>query len=397
MGRGGGAPLTTSRPARAGRRRAVRFAPEHTPAVQAFNRRLARAGAPWRFPETAIPDWLPQVAGVPVWQEYFLLLEDDTVRGAFVLKRQEAALGGGHRRVGSFYWPLSEGAIDSTYAAVAPRLLQAALEQEPLLFGIVARDQAIAKLDQALGWRLVTLPFYFKALRPTRFLRELHVLRRRPGIAFLLDVAALTGVGWLALKLAGSARGRRPRSDRTVRVELVERFGDWADAIWAANLPHYSFAGSRDAAALNATYPPGGDTFLRLQVSRGDRMIGWAVVQDSLPASNDHFGAMRVGTIVDGFAAPEHAGAVIRAGADVLAQRGMDLIISNQSHHAWRRGLVQAGFLPGPSSCLFAAAPALASLIAHADPAGRAVHVNRGDGDWPWGAGLEAPADPAAS
>ena len=182
-----------------------------------------------------------------------------------------------------------------------------------------------------------------------------------------------------------------------MRVELVEQFGSWADAIWAMNLPHYSFAGGRDAAALNATYPPGGATFLRLRVSRGDSPIGWAVVQDSLPASNDHFGAMRVGTIVDGFAAPEHAGAVIRASADVLAQRGMDLIISNQSHHAWRRGLVEAGFLPGPSSCLFAAAPGLAGLIAKADPAGRAVHVNRGDGDWPWGAGLEAPAPPAAS
>ena len=397
MGRGGGAPLTTSGPPRAARRRAVRFTPELTPSVRAFNQRLARAGARWRFPETAVPDWLPRVAGVPVWQDYFLLLEDDTVRGAFVLKRQEAALVGGYRRVGSFYWPLSEGVVDSTYAAVAPRLLQAALEEEPLLFGIVARDKAIAKLDQALGWRLVTLPFYFKVLRPTRFLRELRVLRRHAGVALLLDVAAVTGTGWLGLKLAGSALTARPRRDQMVRVELVERFGDWADAIWAANLPHYSFVGGRDAAALNATYPPGGTAFLRLRVSRGDTAIGWGVVQDSLPASNDHFGAMRVGTIVDGFAAPEHAGAVIRASADVLGQRGVDVIISNQSHHAWRRGLVQAGFFPGPSSCLFATAPALASLIASADPAGRAVHVNRGDGDWPWGAGLEVPAGPEAS
>src|SRR5205807_8932069 len=116
-----------SRPARAERRRAVRLTPEHTPSVRAFNEVLARAGARWRFPETAVPDWLPRVAGVPVWQDYFLLLEDDTVRGAIVLKRQEAALVGGYRRVGSFYWPLSDGVVDATYAAVAPRLLQAAL------------------------------------------------------------------------------------------------------------------------------------------------------------------------------------------------------------------------------------------------------------------------------
>src|SRR5437764_6684866 len=96
MERGGGAPLTPS-PVRAGRRRAVRFAPEHAPAVRAFNQRLARAGAPWRFPETSVPDWLPRADGVPVWQEYFLLLEDGAVRGAYVLKRQDAAVGRGSR------------------------------------------------------------------------------------------------------------------------------------------------------------------------------------------------------------------------------------------------------------------------------------------------------------
>src|SRR6184192_4056066 len=89
MGRGDGAPLTASGTARAGRRRAVRFAPEHAPAVRAFNERLAHAGAPWRFPESTVPDWLRRVDGVPVWQEYFLLLEDDAVRGAYVLALQD--------------------------------------------------------------------------------------------------------------------------------------------------------------------------------------------------------------------------------------------------------------------------------------------------------------------
>src|SRR5207237_10207418 len=194
---------------------------------------------------------------------------------------------------------------------------------------------------------------------------------RRAGVALLLDVAAVTGAGWLGLKLAGGALRGRPRSDRTVRVELVERFGDWADAIWAANLPHYSFVGGRDAAALNATYPPGGTAFLRLRVSHGDSAIGWAVVQDTQLTSSEHFGDMRLGTIVDGFAAPEHAGAVIRASADALAERGVDLIISNPSYYACRRGLLESGFLPRPSRSLFSAAPALAPPIAPADPCRR--------------------------
>src|SRR2546430_4782884 len=118
MGRGDGAPRTASATARAGRRRAVRFAPEHAPAVGAFNERLAHAGAPWRFPETSVPDWLPQADGVPVWQEYFLLLEDDAVRGAYVLKRQDAVVGRAAppRRVGSLYLPPLEGTIDAAHA-----------------------------------------------------------------------------------------------------------------------------------------------------------------------------------------------------------------------------------------------------------------------------------------
>ena len=402
MGRGGGAPLTTSGPARVGRRRAVRFAPEHAPAVRAFNQRLARAGARWRFPETSVPDWLPQADGVPVWQEYFLLLEDDAVRGAYVLKRQDAVVGLGAaaaRRVGSFYWPLSEGTIDPTYALVAPRLLQAALQEEPLLFlvGMVGRDRPIARLVRALGWRLSSVPFYFKPVRPARFFRELRYGRRRAGVRVALELARVTGLGWLGLTLAGLALRARARERAAVRSELVPRFDAWADAIWAANAPRYSFVGGRDAAALNATYPPESGTFIRLRVARGDRTIGWAVVQDSLPGSSEHFGGMRVGAIVDAFAAPEDAAAVVQAGSDALGERRVDLIISNQSHRAWRRALTRAGFLRGPSSWLFAPSPALAELVFAVDPAGHAIHVNRGDGDWPWGTGLEGPALPATS
>jgi len=106
---------------------------------------------------------------------------------------------------------------------------------------------------------------------------------------------------------------------------------------------------------------------------------------------------MRVGTIVDGFAAPEDAPAVVRAGTDALRERQVDLIISNQSHRAWRRALSEAGFLRGPSSWLFAPSPALAALVVAVDPRGDAVHLNRGDGDWPWGTGLERPGRPPAS
>ena len=363
-------------------------------AVRAFNERLARAGAPWRFPEATVPDWLPRTAGIPVWQEFFLLLEDGAVRGAYVLKRQDAAVAGESRRIGSFYWPLSEGTIDSSYALVAPRLLQTALATEPLLFlvGMVGRDRPIARLVRALGWHLSVVPFYFKPLHPARVLAELRYLRRRAGgsAGLLLDVAAVTGAGWLGFKLAGLATGARCAREPPPHVEQVDRFDGWTDTLWATHAVRYSFVGGRDAAALNATYPPANREYARLRMSRGGADIGWAVVHDCRFAQSEHFGNLRVGTIVDCFAAPEHAGAVIRASTDVLGRRGVDLVISNQSHEAWRRALRRTGFLRGPSSWLFAPAPALAALVAERDPARRRVHLNRGDGDGPWGTVLDA-------
>src|SRR5881275_2368665 len=118
MGRGDGAPLTASATARAGRRRAVRFAPEHAPAVRAFNERLAHAGAPWRFPESTVPDWLRRVDGVPVQQEEFLPHRDGVDASQRV---GDGALGKPPGRSG-VRQPLIEGTIDPTYALVAPRL-----------------------------------------------------------------------------------------------------------------------------------------------------------------------------------------------------------------------------------------------------------------------------------
>jgi hypothetical protein len=98
-----------------------------------------------------------------------------------------------------------------------------------------------------------------------------------------------------------------------------------------------------------------------------------------------------VGVIVDGLSLPEDAGTVIQAATEALIETGVDLIISNQSHPAWRRALGAAGFIRGPSSWGFAAAPAFARLIDTLDPGGGAVHLNRGDGDGPWGMALDHP------
>jgi len=66
-----------------------------------------------------------------------------------------------------------------------------------------------------------------------------------------------------------------------------------------------------------------------------------------------------------------------------LEKRGVDLILSNQSHASWGRALSRAGFVEGPSNYLFVTSEPLTELLNDIDPASKGIHLNRGDGDGP--------------
>jgi hypothetical protein len=95
------------------------------------------------------------------------------------------------------------------------------------------------------------------------------------------------------------------------------------------------------------------------------------------------FGNMKVGTLVDGFSTPGNALDVVACACDVLQSRGVDLIVSNQSHTAWVDALAQCGFRQGPTNFLFAVSPKLARLVPDFSDTFPRFHVNRGDGDGP--------------
>ena len=91
----------------------------------------------------------------------------------------------------------------------------------------------------------------------------------------------------------------------------------------------------RDANTLRLLYPASLTHVKRLRVSRNGIPIGWAIV--GIRRKDAKFGEMRVGSIVDCWASPENATAVIRAATQSLEKDDVDLIVSNQSHHAWCR------------------------------------------------------------
>jgi hypothetical protein len=64
-----------------------------------------------------------------------------------------------------------------------------------------------------------------------------------------------------------------------------------------------------------------------------------------------------------------------------LADRGVDMIMSNQSHAAWVTALESNGFLQGPSNFIFATSKKLTGILGALEQTVTQVHINRGDGD----------------
>ena len=352
------------------------------PAVREFNLRLDAGGAPreFRFPECHISRWLPKTDDRRLYEEYFALSEKDTVRGCYIFKHQDFSFYNVIHSVGFWHWPISEGLVNNKYSWVALRMLGTALKAQPLIYGLGMTDQ-LTRLLTAIGWSVCRMPFYFKVNCPERFLKEIRVLRKTRARQLIANLAARTGIGGLALKVLQSARAMGgPRNER---AEVISGFSGWADDLWNACKGLYAMIAVRDSETLNILYPANSNRFLCYKVTRGSAVLGWAVLLDTQMRDSEHFGNLRVGSIVDCLALPEQASGVVRAATRVLEVRGVDLIVSNQSHAAWCAALQSAGFLPGPSNFRFAASRELAKILDPFPTTMGYIHLNWADSDRP--------------
>jgi hypothetical protein len=354
------------------------------PAVAALNERLAAGGSPFRFPSSPVPAWLPPGPGRPLWQELYVAEDDGEIRGGYVLKRQRFGVRGELRSsVGFGQLPLSEGAVDRRFGMLGVRLLRDMVRRSPELFflGMGGLRLPLPAMLARMRWTLRPVPFLFKPLRTGRVLRGLTALRSSATRRLALDALALSGLGALGSALAGRLLARRPPAD--LAWEPVDRFDAWADEVWQATWRSHALIGLRDGASLGSLYPAGAERFLRLRMLRSGRVVGWAVLLDTAMRDHKQFGSLRVGTLADCLARPGHETDVAAAATRTLAERGVDLIVSNQAHGAWRAALRAQGFFAGPSNFFFAASPALAALLAPFDESLPSIHMNRGDGDGP--------------
>jgi hypothetical protein len=356
---------------------------EHEPAVEAFNRRLQPAGDPnLVFYKTCIPPWLPPTQDNPLYNEFFLAREGDVVRGGYALKHERVFVRDiGEVSVACYHHALSEGIVDRAYAAVGGLMIRHALSRQPVLYalGMGGYDQPLAKMLRALGWSMSLVPFLFKVVHPSDFLRQMQTLRTTFWRRVLMDAGALTGVGWVSLRAAQTMKQGLRRQTNPANAERVSEFANWADPLWLRERENYTMAAKRDSSTLRTLYDAADRHFTRLRVSRKGIDLGWAVVGERRKDSK--YGSMKVGSIVDCWASPENAAAVAELATRELEEQGMDLVLSNQGHKAWGCALQGCGFFRGPSNFVFAASRKYSEILQRAPDTQIKMHITRADGD----------------
>ena len=350
--------------------------------VHEFNERMLAGGleSELRFPEG--PEKPLAGSEDTLFQEYFLAVEGAHVRGAYFLTHEHWIANGRGQRVANFRLPLSEGFVDPKYRGTGRALLRHALERSPLLYclGLGDKNRPLPRMLTGQNWRIAETAFYFRSVHPREVLRDLAWLRTSPSWRLVMDAAAHSGA-WVGI--AGLQRLRKQLPALKTSVSAVADFGDWADELWNRASGAYSMLADRSSHILRTRYPANNPRFQRLVVSSGSEICGWVVVLVTTMRDHRHFGNLTVGTIVDCLAVPGNEHSVICAATNVLEERGVDLIVSNQSHRNWRAAFRRAGFLSGPTNRFFTPSPELARLLEPFEQKFPLTHLTRGDGAGP--------------
>lgn len=374
--------------------RIVPHGSEYSDAVEAFNRRLREGGSRWGFYTRHECDWIPHREKSRVWRDFYLAVsEDGAVRGGFALKPQAWFIRGSNHTVADWQGPFSEGEISPQHAALGLRMVRDMQKKEPLLYswGHGGQGAPVLQMVRKMGWFVHGSPLLLHIRRPYRFLRKNGALRRSPMLRLALDLTAFSGVGPLALSALMSAQAafRRRRygtgvASEPVSVSEFDRFGPWADALWDRCKSRYEALAVRDADIMNTLLPAGGwPNAIKLKVEQGGEVIGWVAVMDTAMKGDSRFGDLRLGSVIDCLALPEHGFAVTRAAKKYLCDRNVDLIVSNQTHPAWIKGFESNGFLRIENMRFMACSPALSDALSPHATTLQGLHLTNLDGHGP--------------
>jgi hypothetical protein len=189
----------------------------------------------------------------------------------------------------------------------------------------------------------------------------------------------MTGGSWLGIRALQSRGILAAARSRGYMIRPVADWGAWAETLWHRFRDSCSFGVLRDRQTLVELYPAADPRLLRFLIERDGEPVGWTVCFNSQMKDHAFFGKLRVATILDCIAAPEHASSLIALTTRALDSANADLVVSNQTHRSWLDAFRRCGFLTSKSNYLLAMSPALAQ-DANRSGSDR-IHVTRGDGD----------------
>ena len=144
----------------------------------------------------------------------------------------------------------------------------------------------------------------------------------------------------------------------------------------------YGFCVVRDGAHVDPAFPPEREDLHRLVVRRGGAIIGWCVVMaQSLSRLKAFLGDVVPGLIVDTFGDTSDSTEIARAATAFLADQGVDVVLTNTSHHSWLSAYKRIGFLSWASQYPVIVSKSLAQRIGDLPGTMLHAHITRGDGD----------------
>jgi hypothetical protein len=363
------------------------YSPAHVEQVRRLNARLREGNVDPGFllPENANPqcpvDPLEKKPDVLFAKRQFLAVEDNNVRGGFLLQEQACQIAGETHWCANIQMPVSEGQVDHRFSYVALRMLRLLLRDRPFLFavGMGSREAPFAKFLDAMNWRVALVPFRFYVLQPTRFLREIQPLHSNAIRSFIANISAWRGLGNAALMTL-----QRLRTRSAVKL-LPERIYQWDHGIssdWSKYRTGCSFGAVRDAATLPFVFDlTDSRLFAYRFVDREGIAHGWMVLQVSALRENKYFGSLCVATLLDAICESTFERAAVRAAVECAHEQNADLLVTNQQHRRWIAAADENGFWKASSNYVFATSPQLTRRIEAVDPEFTRVHLSRSDGD----------------
>lgn len=316
--------------------------------------------------------------------------EGEPVVGAIDVKVQSYSVRGEVVRVAVMKYPISLGAVNRRYAAVAPWMFRKVAETYPLNYslGMGRADKSlVARIVEKLGWTLSSVPYLFLPVRSGALVRR--VAAGRPALAGAVRAASAIGAFRVADGLFRLASSFRARGGRDIVAKRVADFDASLDAFWNRYGPQTGFTLVRDSAQLNAICPRHVPEFEKLVFERAGEVVGFAVLLVPNDAALARFGGSKTVTLTEMSFLDAHIDDGIAALVRYLFARDIDAVIANASHAKTLRALERCGFLHRQTDVTLATSPELQKLLDAHDVEFGDMVLTRSDGDGPIGLGVD--------